>query len=73
MPLYLLRHKRKSPNETKASVSFLKPLPLHHSIGALSVTFPDLGENTNVTQATPIGKNLLISRDVMNLSGRKER
>lgn len=63
MPLYLSGHKRKSPNGTKASESCLKPLPLHRSIGALSVTFPDLGENTNVTQATPLGKKLLLPRD----------
>lgn len=73
MPLYLLRHKRKFPNETKALVSCLKPLSLHHSIGAFSVTFHDLGENTNITQATPPGKYLLLLRDFMNIRGRRER
>lgn len=71
-PLYLLRHKRKFPKETKSSVRYLKPLPLHHSIGALSVTFPDLGENINITEATPLGKNLVLPRDFMNIRGRRE-
>lgn len=73
MPLYLLRHKRKFPNETKASISCLKPLPLHHSIGALSITVPNLGENTNIAEATPLRKNLLLPRDFRNVRGRRER
>lgn len=72
-PLYLLRHNGKFPKETKASVSCMKPLPLHHSIGALRVTFPDLGENTNITQVTRLEKTVLPPRDFMNIGGRRER